>query len=95
MKLVYRDENVELMDRFLASRTRSIPKLIQLDEDLNITYAWGPRPLVAQQLVKQLRSDPAQEGHYGHELHLWYAKNKQQAIETEIFELLFMVNNIT
>jgi thioredoxin-like negative regulator of GroEL len=90
MKLVYRDENVELMDRFLTSRTRSIPKLIQLDEDLNITGSWGPRPLEAQQLVKQLRSDPAQEGHYGHGLHLWYAKDKQHAIEIEILELLFM-----
>ena len=88
MKLVYRDENVELMDRFLTTRTRSIPKLIQLDEDLNITGSWGPRPLVAQQLVKQLRSDTTQEGHYGHELHLWYAKDKQQSIEQEILELL-------
>jgi hypothetical protein len=54
MKLVYRDQNPELMDAYLTNETRSIPKLIQLDEHLNVTAFWGPRPSVAQQLVKQL-----------------------------------------
>lgn len=88
MKLVYRDQNPALMDAFLTNGTRSIPKVIQLDEHFEITGTWGPRPAAAQQLVKQLKSDPATAANYGHELHLWYARDRQRSIETEISKLL-------
>ena len=92
MKLVYRDQNPELMDAYLTDGTRSIPKLIQLDEQFNVTGIWGPRPTEAQKLVKQLKSDPATATNYASELHLWYAKDKQQSLETEISKLLFRAN---
>ena len=88
MKLLYRDQNPALMDAFLTNGTRSIPKLIQLDGDFKVTGTWGPRPAVAQELVKQLRADPLTAPHYGHELHLWYAKDRQQEVEAEISQLL-------
>lgn len=88
IKLVYRDQNPELMDAFLTNGTRSIPKLIQLDENNNLRGTWGPRPATAQQLVKQLKSDPATAATYANELHSWYAKDKQQLLETEIKALL-------
>jgi hypothetical protein len=92
MKLVYRDQNPELMDAYLTNETRSIPKLIQLDEHLNVTAFWGPRPSVAQQLVKQLKANPATAATYANELHLWYAKDKQQSLESEIAKLIFRAN---
>jgi thioredoxin-like negative regulator of GroEL len=88
IKLLYRDQHPELMDRFLTNGTRSIPVVIQLNENLNQTGFWGPRPIVAQQLVKQLKSAPDTAADYSNTLHLWYAKNKQQAIETEVLQLL-------
>ncbi len=92
MKLVYRDQNPELMDAHLTDGTHSIPKLIQLDEQFNVTGIWGPRPTEAQKLVKQLKSDPATAANYASELHLWYAKDKQQSLETEITKLIFRAN---
>ncbi len=92
MKLVYRDKNDELMNAYLTNGTRSIPKLIQLDEQINVTGVWGPRPNVAQKLVKQLKANPATAAAYANELHLWYAKNKQQEMEKEVAQLLFRVN---
>ena len=89
MRLVYRDQNAELMDAYLTNGSRSIPKLIQLDEYFNVTGTWGPRPNTAQQLVKQLKSNPATAATYVNELHLWYAKDKQQSLETEIAKLIF------
>lgn len=89
MKLVYRDQNPELMDAYLTDGSRSIPKLIQLDEHFNVTGIWGPRPNTAQQLVKQLKSNPATAALYANDLHLWYAKDKQKSVETEIAKLLF------
>jgi len=92
MKLVYRDQNAELMDAYLTDESRSIPKLIQLDMHFNVTGIWGPRPNTAQQLVKQLKSNPATAVNYANELHLWYAKDKQQSLETEIAKLIFKAN---
>jgi Thioredoxin len=92
MKLVYRDQNPELMDAYLTDGSRSIPKLIQLDEHLNATGIWGPRPTVAQNLVKQLKSNPATAATYANELHSWYAKDKQQSLEAEIVKLVFRAN---
>jgi thioredoxin-like negative regulator of GroEL len=92
MKLVYRDQHPELMDAYLTNETRSIPKLIQLDEHYNVTAFWGPRPSVAQQLVKQLKANPATAATYANELHLWYAKDKQQSLESEVGKLIYRAN---
>lgn len=89
LKLVYRDQNDALMNAWLTNGTRSIPKLIQLDEQLNVTAIWGPRPSVAQKLVKELKANPATASTYANELHLWYAKDKQQSLEKEIAQLIF------
>lgn len=88
MKLVYRDENPELMDAYLTGESRSIPKLIQLDAHFNVTGIWGPRPTEAQKLVKQLKSNPETATSYSTELHKWYAHNKQKALEAEITKLI-------
>ena len=92
MRLVYRDQNPELTDEYLTNGTRSIPKLIQLDEHFNVTGFWGPRPSVAQRLVKDLKANPITAATYANDLHLWYAKDKQRSLETEIAKLIFRVN---
>ena len=92
MKLVYRDQNDELMNTYLTNGTKSIPKLIQLDEHFNVTGIWGPRPTVAQKLIEELKSNPATAATYANELHLWYAKNKQLDLEKEVAQLLCRAN---
>jgi hypothetical protein len=89
MKLVYRDQNDELMNAYLTNGTKSIPKLIQLDEHFNVTGIWGPRPTFAQKMVKELKSNPVTASAYANELHLWYAKDKQQSLEKEVAQLFF------
>jgi len=93
MKLVYRDQNLKLMDQHLTNNGRSIPKLIQLDSDYAVTGVWGPRPAVAQKLVAKLKSNPATAENYANELHLWYAKDKQKTIDDEITQLLIQTNS--
>ena len=88
MKLIYRDENPELMDAYLTGESRSIPKLIQLDSHYNVTGIWGPRPTEAQKLVKQLKSNPETAASYSIELHKWYARDKQKSLETEVMKLV-------
>lgn len=92
MKLVYRDQNLKLMDQYLTNNGRSIPKLIQLDSNYNVIGVWGPRPAFAQKLVNELKSNPATANTYANELHLWYAKDRQKSLEIEIAALLMRSN---
>lgn len=88
LRLVYRDENPELMDAHLTGNSRSIPKLIQLDSHFNITGIWGPRPNEAQKLVLTLKSDQATANTYAEAVHKWYAVDKQQSIQKELSKLI-------
>jgi len=48
LKIVFRDENEELMNQFLTNGGKSIPKLIMVDpETLEVLNEWGPRPAEA------------------------------------------------
>ncbi len=92
MKLVYRDQNDELMNEYLTNGTRSIPKIIQLNEAYKVLGTWGPRPAEAQQLVLTLKANPETAPTYSNALHLWYAKDKQRSIEKEISTLLSKIH---
>lgn len=84
--LVYRDENEALIDAHLTDgRSRSIPILLQLDKGYNLQSVYGPRPALAQELVKSLL---AKGEVYNIPLHTWYAKDKQQAVQADLVKLL-------
>jgi thiol-disulfide isomerase/thioredoxin len=51
LKIVLRDENEALMNQFLTNGAKSIPKLLLLDENLNLINHWGPRPEGAKKLI--------------------------------------------
>jgi len=85
LRLIYRDQNLELMDNYLTNGGRSIPKLIQLNNKFEVTGTWGPRPQQAQELTLSLKSAGKD---YTLPLHKWYAKDKLKSTEKEIIELL-------
>lgn len=86
LRIVLRDENLELMDQFLTKGGRSIPKLIALDEDLNVQFDWGPRPKDAQDLYWGWREREDREPYKEFQVTLqkWYNDNKSGAIQEEI-----------
>lgn len=90
LRIVLRDENLELMDQFLTKGGRSIPKLIGLDEDLNVLFDWGPRPKDAQELYWGWREKEGREPYKEFQVTLqkWYNDNKSAAVQEEIHELL-------
>ncbi|WP_206022270.1 thioredoxin family protein [Pseudoflavitalea sp. G-6-1-2] len=90
LKLVLRDENLDLMDQYLTDGTsRSIPKLIVLDtETLEEKFNWGPRPTVLQELYKKMRAEGMDYSAISTELHAWYAKDKTQSTQRELLKLL-------
>ena len=41
LRILLRDLNLEIMDKYLTNGTRSIPKLIAFDEEENELFHWG------------------------------------------------------
>ena len=42
LKIILRDEHEELMNKFLTNGSKSIPKLVAIDENKKVIYSWGP-----------------------------------------------------
>jgi thiol-disulfide isomerase/thioredoxin len=78
LKIVYRDEHPELMDAFLTNGTRSIPKLIAIDNNSGkILNQWGPRPSTATILATNYKAEHGTlTPEFKQELQLWYNKDK-------------------
>jgi len=95
LKFVLRDENLELMDNFLTNGGRAIPKLLILDQKTNELLAhWGPRPAEAQAVINNLKAANATMEEMKEKLHLWYGRNKGQALQVELIALTKgLVNN--
>ncbi len=91
LKIVLRDEHQELMDAYLTNGNRSIPKLIAITADLlHELFIWGPKPKYLLDRHAAFKENP--EGlsylEFKEQIHLWYAKNKQKDLETEIYPLI-------
>ncbi len=86
--LVLRDENLELMDRYLTNGGRSIPKLICLDDQLKEVFNWGPRPEAAQNLVKELLANKASLEEKSFASQKWYNADKTVSLQKEFFDLI-------
>jgi len=57
IRIVLRDQNHELMDRYLTRGGRGIPMVILLDETYEELFHWGPRPAQAQAIFEKHRED--------------------------------------
>ncbi|MGJ8735292.1 thioredoxin family protein [Zobellia laminariae] len=86
LKVVLRDENVDLMNRFLTNGGMSIPKLIFWDEENQEVLAdWGPRPKLAAKLVADHKEEHGQLlPEIKEEIQQWYNKDKGQSTLKEV-----------
>lgn len=55
VRFLPRDENLELMDRYLTNDKRVIPIFIFIDEDGNEVANWGPMAETTKELVDELK----------------------------------------
>ncbi|HMJ08930.1 MAG TPA: thioredoxin family protein [Pyrinomonadaceae bacterium] len=84
-----RDENPELIDKFLTGGGRAIPKLIVLDaETLDVLGSWGARPEAAQQLYKELKLRGVEKLLIMENLQRWYNADRNQAIQSEFVKYI-------
>jgi hypothetical protein len=88
-RYILRDENPELMDRFLTEGARSIPKLIALDAaTLEVLGSWGARPASAQSLYHELKTQGLAKPLIMENLQRWYNEDKSGSIQEEFVKLI-------
>jgi hypothetical protein len=91
VKLILRDENLEIMDAYLTNGGRSIPKLIAFNsETQEELFTWGPRPQNAQELFMDFKTNPNGRTYadFSIEMQKWYAKDRTKSLQDEFVELL-------
>ncbi len=90
LRILLRDENLELMHRFLTNNTLSIPKVLLWDENLETVLAeWGSRPKEAAKMVKDYKAENGiLTSEFRESLQKWYNKDKGQSTLKEIVALL-------
>lgn len=89
-RIILRDDNDALMNKFLTNGGRAIPKLIVVDTETNkVLGDWGPRPEGATHLIIESK---AKHGTVTAEtktdLQKWYLKDKGYSTMAEITALL-------
>ncbi|GAL67671.1 thioredoxin family protein [Jejuia pallidilutea] len=90
LKLVLRDENLELIDMFLTNGGRAIAKLIMIDNETGeVLGTYGPRPTEATAMVNNYKAKHGMlTPEFKEDLQVWYNKNKGQNIIDDITALV-------
>lgn len=96
MKLILRDENLELMDRYLTNGGRSIPKLIVYNpETEEVLGTWGPRPSGATKLMEDYRAEHGViDDEIKEQLQVWYNKDKGNGVIEDVLNLNESITNL-
>lgn len=93
LKIVLRDDNDSLMNKFLTNGNKSIPKLIMLDEEtIEVLDIYGPRPSIATKMVEDYKKEHgALTSEFKEDLQRWYNKDKGKTAIEDLTELLCKV----
>ena len=88
LRMIFRDENLDVMDAYLTNGGRSIPKLIAMDADsLEELWTWGPRPAPVQEMVEEYKKTGGPYSEFSEKVQKWYNGDKTQTLQNE-FEAL-------
>jgi len=89
LKVLWRDENLELMDQYLSHGTRGIPKLLVFDEQGELLGEWGSRPAPLHQIVQDSRDEKGKiPAGVKEEIQQWYNADKGRTTAQELTDLL-------
>jgi hypothetical protein len=87
LRVLARDENLDIMDAHLTGSSRSIPLVIALDEEFREQGTWGPRPAELQSWVlgpgRALEKDERYK-----RVRAWYARDRGITTLEEVVGML-------
>ena len=89
LRILLRDENEDIMNDYLTNGSKSIPKLICLNENLEELGTWGPRPKHLQDWLYKEKENPTMEMSVLKELfQKWYTTDRGQTLQKEMILLM-------
>ncbi len=83
LRMILRDKNPEVMDRYLTNGSRSIPIVIALDAEFHELGHWGPRPSALQSWVMERRLTVPKAELYP-QVRKWYARDRGETTMREV-----------
>ena len=87
LRVLARDENLDLMDAHLTGTSRSIPVVILLDDAFRERGWWGPRPTALQNSVSGEWRVLEKASRY-REARTWYARDRGRTTLEEVVSML-------
>ena len=88
LRILPRDQNLDIMDQYLTRGARSIPKLVAFDPAGEELFRWGPRPAVLQSIFEQAKAEGLEKPAILERVHLWYGRDRGVEIEREFEHIL-------
>jgi hypothetical protein len=87
LRVLARDENLDLMDAHLTGTARSIPVVIALDDEFREQGWWGPRPADLQEWVLGAGRALEKDERY-RQVRAWYARDRGTTTLEEVVGML-------
>ena len=90
LKIFLRDEEKELIKRFLKEDTSPVPKLLCLSQnELTEIGSWGPRPKPVEEIITDCKIDAFNtQEELIQKIHHWYAADKGNTLQKEMTALM-------
>lgn len=88
LRILLRDQNLAIMDRYLTNGGRAIPKLVAYSADGEELFQWGPRPAEAAEIHHAGKAAGIEKTQLLEKLHLWYGRDRGKTIDAEFVKIL-------
>jgi hypothetical protein len=88
LRVLLRDENPAVMDRYLTGTARAIPVVIVLTEEMEEVGWWGPRPEALQAWTKEHLALGADKKALYPDIRRWYARDKGETTLREVLAVM-------
>ncbi|TXG36846.1 thioredoxin family protein [Seonamhaeicola maritimus] len=90
LRLVLRDDNLDLMNEFLTDGNQAVPKLIMIDDETGtVLDVYGPRPSEAAGYVSRFKAANGKlTPEFKEDLQHWYNKDKGVTIVEDVTLML-------
>jgi len=93
LKIVLREENLDLMEKFLTNGNKAIPIFLFLNDEYNFLFKWGPRPKAAQNIFEiyrdKINNGEIEKSKVILKIRQFYSKDKGKSISKEVLDLIF------
>lgn len=91
IKILLRDKNPVLMQKFLTNGVRGIPVFLFLNKDGEYLFSWGPRPIAATKIYEahldSIKTGLVEKQRVIKKIRAYYAKDRGQTTLRELFDV--------